>query len=287
MNLTFVRFKATDTVELQGWLSEVAGDTAVLHMHGMSGNGYENYFLDNLREMYTKHSLTFFSIDNRGRGVMTDFRQGDGSKQSGSCFELIEESIHDIAGAIEYLKSLGKTKIILQGHSLGCIKVVNYLTNKDQVEISAAILIAPTDMVRWGEADANHADYLERARKMVAEGKGDELVEGRIWSQKTPISAKTYISICSPDGPADIYGDREGGALLGQIKIPMLLVYGDADTGLQKTYGSVENWVKRVEEIKNSKTHVEIVNGAQHGFRDHEMGLARVIEPFILNAENI
>jgi pimeloyl-ACP methyl ester carboxylesterase len=151
MNVSFIRFKATDEVELQGWLSQLSGDTAVLHMHGMSGNGYENYFLDNLREMYSKHSVTFFSIDNRGRGVITDFRQGEGTKQGGSCFELIEESVHDIAGAIEYLKNLGKTKIILQGHSLGCIKVVNYLLEKGQSDIQAAILIAPTDMVKWGD----------------------------------------------------------------------------------------------------------------------------------------
>ncbi len=281
MQLQFIRFKATDEVELQGWLSVQPGDTAVLHMHGMSGNGYENYFLDNLRELYSQQGLTFFSIDNRGRGVITDFRQGDGTKQAGSCFELIEESVHDIAGAIEYLKTLGKTKIILQGHSLGCLKVVNYLVNNAADEVISAILIAPTDMVRWGEADANHHDYLARAQKMVAEGKGDELVEERVWSQKTPISAKTYISICAPGTSADIYGDREGGALLGRIKIPMLLVYGDADTGLQKTYGSVENWVKRVEGIKNDKTEIQIIEGAQHGFRDHEIDLAQALERFI------
>lgn len=281
MKVDFIRFKATDDVELQGWLSTVPGDTAVLHLHGMSGNGYENYFLDHLREMYSKQGITFFSIDNRGRGVITDFRQGDGSKKGGSCFELIEESVHDIAGATNYLKSIGKTKIILQGHSLGCIKVVNYLLEKGQSEIKAVVLIAPTDMVKWGEADANHEDYLARAKKMVEEGKGDELVEERIWSQKTPISAKTYVSICAPGTAADMYGDREGGALLGRVEIPMLLVYGDADTGVQKTYGSIENWVKRVEEIKHQNTEVKIVEGAQHGFRDREKELTEQINIFI------
>lgn len=57
---------------------------------------------------------------------------------------MIEESVHDIAGATNYLKSIGKNKIILQGHSLGCMKVVNYLLEKGQSEIKAAVLIAPT-----------------------------------------------------------------------------------------------------------------------------------------------
>ena len=39
MKLDFVRFKASDDVELQGWINHVDSDTVVLHIHGMSGNG--------------------------------------------------------------------------------------------------------------------------------------------------------------------------------------------------------------------------------------------------------
>lgn len=278
MKVDFIRFKATDQVELQGWFQNEPGDTAVVHIHGMSGNGYENYFLDDLREMYASHGFSFFSFDNRGRGTFTDFRQNQGTKQGGSCFELVRESIHDIQGAINYLKSQGKSKFILQGHSLGCAKVVHYLENHSTEEITQVILIAPTDMVRWGEADSNHKDYLARAKKMVEEGKGDELVESRIWVQKTPISAKTYISLCDPGGDADIYGNRAEGAWISKISIPMLMVYGDQDTGVQKTDGSAENWQKRVAEIKNPQTKVSIISGAQHGFKGMEENLAKIIE---------
>ena len=58
MELEFVRFKASDGVELQGWLNHKGGNKAVIHIHGMSGNGYENYFLDNLREMYGRNGYS-------------------------------------------------------------------------------------------------------------------------------------------------------------------------------------------------------------------------------------
>lgn len=57
MNVEFVRFKASDEVELQGWLTKQTGEIAVLHVHGMGGNGYKNYFLDNLREVYDQNEL--------------------------------------------------------------------------------------------------------------------------------------------------------------------------------------------------------------------------------------
>ena len=65
-NVTFVRFKAADGVWLQGWLSNKDSDTAVIHIHGMSGNGYENHFIDSLRETYIDNSISFFSINTRG-----------------------------------------------------------------------------------------------------------------------------------------------------------------------------------------------------------------------------
>lgn len=42
MQVEFVRFKAADDVELQGWLSNATGDTATLNIHGMSGGGREH-----------------------------------------------------------------------------------------------------------------------------------------------------------------------------------------------------------------------------------------------------
>lgn len=174
MIVDFVRFEATDTVELQGWLSEVPGDTAVLHIHGKSGNGYQNKFLDNLRKMYVDLGVSFFSIDTRGSGIISDFRQGDGSKHAGSCFEIFDESSADIQGALDFLKSKGKTRFILQGHSLGCTKVVNYVLNNATEDILKIVLLAPTDMVGW--ARANNPEYLSIAEDLVHSNKPEELV---------------------------------------------------------------------------------------------------------------
>ena|SRR6185369_16882341 len=69
MQVEFVRFKAADSVELQGWYSNAPGDEVVIHLHGKSGNGYENDFLDTLRQanlgivdpLFAFGSLDFFS----------------------------------------------------------------------------------------------------------------------------------------------------------------------------------------------------------------------------------
>lgn len=280
-SLDFVRFNATDNVELQGWLNNENSDIAVIHLHGMSGNGYENYFLDNLRQTYAEKSISLFTIDSRGRGIISDFRQNDGWKHAGSCFELFSESVHDIQGAINYLKTLGKTRFILQGHSLGCTKVVDFVLTGDISGVEKVVLLAPTDMAGWANTDPRHQEYLAKAKQLIAENKGQELVSAECWLNKTPISAQTYLTICESGSLADIYGEREGGALLGKVSLPMLIPYGTADIGITEIDGTMDKWLERVEKIKNENTQITVIDGASHGFRGFEDKLAEVVGNFV------
>lgn len=288
MTVDFIRFKATDSVELQGWLSNQDGDTAVVHIHGMSGNGYENYFLDNLRKMYSKLGISLFTIDTRGRGIISSFWEGgkvdswgEGTKLGGSCFEIFEESARDIQGAIDYLKTLGKTKFILQGHSLGCTKVVSYLVTKKSPEVIKAILLAPTDMTGWASSHEEHQGYLEKAKQLLAQSKPTELVDAQCWLDKTPLSAQTYSTICEAGSSADIYGNREGGALLGRVTIPMLIPYGDDDIGITKIDNTMDKYLERVNKMKNANTTVRVIKGASHGFKGFEEELTKIVEEFV------
>ncbi|HLE49058.1 MAG TPA: alpha/beta fold hydrolase [Patescibacteria group bacterium] len=287
MNVDFVRFKASDNVELRGWFSDGGSDKAVIHVHGMSGNGYENYFLDNLREMYNSNGFAFFSIDTRGSGIYNSFflggdqsKWGEGTKPGGSCFEIFEESVNDIQGAIDYLKTLGKTKFILQGHSLGGSKVVNYIVNKGNPEVIASILLAPTDMSGWAATDPNHKKYLLKAKKLIAENKGKELVSAECWLDKTPLSAQTYPTICEAGRAVDIYGNK-GIAPLGKVKIPNLIVYGDNDIGILKIDGSTAKWKDRVGKIKHKNTQISVISGASHSFKGYEEKLSQIIQKYL------
>lgn len=280
-SFNFVRFNATDNVELQGWLNNENSDIAVIHLHGMSGNGYENYFLDNLRQTYAEKSISLFTIDSRGRGIISDFRQNDNWKHAGSCFEIFSESVHDIQGAINYLRMLGKTRFILQGHSLGCTKVVNFVLTQDVSGIEKVILLAPTDMAGWANTDSKHQEYLAKAKQLIAENKGHELVSAECWLDKTPISAQTYPTICEPNSSADIYGEREGGALLGKVSLSMLIAYGTTDIGITEIDGTMDKWLERVEKIKHENTRIAVIDGAPHGFRGFEAQLAEAVGNFV------
>ena len=279
MNVDFVRFHASDGAELRGWLTRDISDIAVIHVHGMSGNGYENHFLDDLREMFHKHGVSFFTIDTRGSGVINSFwKKGDAELLGGSCYEIFDDCVFDIQGALEYLKTLGKSRFILMGHSLGASKVVHYIVTQKHKEIVASLLLAPTDMVGWANTDPNNKIYLQKAKKLLAEGKGDELVGAQCWWDKTPISAQTYPTICESGSAADIYGEE---AKIGKIDIPTIIVYGDKDMGIIKIDGSIPKWIERVNKIKNKRTEISVIQNAMHSFKDHEHEVVDVAQSFL------
>jgi pimeloyl-ACP methyl ester carboxylesterase len=280
MKVEFIRFKATDGIELQGWFSEESSNIAALHIHGRSGTAYGNYFLDNLREMYAKNNISFFTINTRGSTVINEVRNGNDWVQVGSCFEIFSESAYDIKSAIQFLQSRNKTRFILQGHSLGCSKVINYCVTEGLDGTTAIVLLAPTDMVGWAKRDSRHSEHMVKAKQLLAAGRGKELVDFQCWNvDKVPISAQTYPTICEENSAVDIYGLRN--ALLGKIAIPMLMVYGTDDIGVIEVDGSIDNWRSRVLQIKNPNTQIAIIANADHGFRNHEEKVAKAVEQFV------
>lgn len=280
MRIEFLRFKASDGVQLRGWYTDCPGEVAVIHVHGMSGNGYENLFLDVQRKAYQDSGISFFTFDNRGCGIISHFKSDQGTKVGGSCFEIFEESAEDIQGAIDLLKSKGKKKFILQGHSLGCSKVVNYLMSSNSDEFIRVILLAPTDMVGWANTDSNHQQYLQRAYDLIKQNKPEELVSAECWVDKTPLSAQTYPSICEEGSVVDTYGSRSGGALLSRLNKPTVIIYGDQDGGILKVDGDISTWEERAKKIINPRTTIKTIPGANHGFNGFEDMLAEITTNF-------
>ena len=99
--------------------------------------------MDILGNTINKAGIAYFAFNNRGTEIACYTKHTDGSKtlNGGCAYEDVLDSYYDIKGAINKMLELGFTKIHLQGHSLGCTKIVysyNRLkeaANRDMPEI--------------------------------------------------------------------------------------------------------------------------------------------------------
>ena len=169
MNQELIRPNATDGIQLPGLLytPDVSTNKIVIHIHGMSGNFYEDEFNDNLARVYTNNGYAFLPFNNRGMNYITEMHKGNEFVIKGSSYELFEDCVIDIEGIVNWVKERGYNHIVLEGHSYGCNKAVYYYTQKQDESVKMIVLLAPCDIPKEVE-NYTGKDYQTCIRKVHA-----------------------------------------------------------------------------------------------------------------------
>lgn len=282
MKTTFVEAVAEDKLLLQGLLheSEDSAGKAVLHIHGMAGNFYFNRFYNSMAKYFTEKGWSFLTVNTRGHDVAS-WTKVAGEKEDyrmiGNAREKFEECLIDIKCWVDFLGKKGYRTIVLQGHSLGAVKVAYYQAKMEDKRVGKLVLISPSDMVALAEAEKNRGEWLETAQRMIKEGRGDELIPGILWDFYL-ISANTYLDFSLRNNPVDVFNlyDKDKPSVLKDIKVPILAIYGEKDDA------SVLPMEESLEIIKNKahncpKFDTAIIKDAPHSFFDHEDELVEII----------
>jgi len=134
------------------------------------------------------------------------------------------------------------------------------------------ILLAPTDMIAWANSDPDHEMNLIKAKQLLSEGRGEELVGAQCWPlDKTPLSAQSYLSKSEVGAAVDIYGVYdENQAPISKIAQPMLIPYGTDDIGITHPFGNMDTFREKLSKIKNPMTELATIQGSSHSFQGFE-----------------
>lgn len=180
-------------------------------MHGNFGNFYNNKFIWHMSKLYTQSGIGFLSFNLSAHdGLCEGYRLGELDYIGGAAADY-NESLYDIDAAVKFVRSMGYQKIILQGHSLGCDKIIEYILKYDRWDCSI-VLLSPVDSYavqsRWlclhkngetieeqiqrlkssGSFSSEALDWLD-INEYGAEGQNTE------WVYKIPITRATLLSI--------------------------------------------------------------------------------------------
>ncbi len=285
MKTNFIRITTEDKLILAGNLYSPETETkkVILNIHGMGGNFYENVFTDYMAKTFTNEGYSFFSVNNRGAGLITYFPVA-GEKEDyrlvGDAYEKFEDCIIDIKAAIDFLEKEGYTEIILQGHSLGSVKVAYYVAKTQDPRILKLILLSPSDMVGLTE-DKDHSRRMELAKKFIAEGKGEELIPELLWNYYR-LSANTYVNLSEQGSPVDVFNtyDKTAPSIIEEITIPTLAILGGTDDAAiftpQESLEIIKNKAKKAKLFDTM-----VIGKAPHSYFGYEQELADSIISWI------
>ncbi len=157
MNIEKIYFETEDKAELVGLLHKgIETKKVIISVHGMTSDCLKKRD-DIIAKSMTEAGIDYFSFNNRGHDVISylskEINNEYTKQKSGTAFEDVEDSYYDIKAAIDKMCEKGYEEMYLQGHSLGCTKIVYaYNRLKEQNEykyikvIKAIILISLIDI---------------------------------------------------------------------------------------------------------------------------------------------
>lgn len=297
MNLQKVYFETEDGVELCGLLHEPENKTEeiVIAVHGMQSNCMKKRD-DILARKITKNNISYFCFNNRGHDLVNSItKKQDGKSNkilSGSSLECIEDCYYDIKSAMLEMIKKGYKKIHLQGHSLGCTKIVyTYTKMKKQNEldllnkIKSIILLSMVDIpVAINFFFKNNINELILCmEKEQKEGNGKKVmsVEGAI----LPMCPDTFLNFVKNNKDIDFarYSDeRYDFKQLNEIDVPLFMRWGNKNELIMQEADKLVEVMRS--KIKNKVCDIGYIDGSGHNYKGKENELASQIINFLIKS---
>lgn len=293
MKASLHRIYTEDNLELVGVLyePEIPSKKVLVHVHGMSGNFYENKFLDHIAQTLTDNETAFFAFNNRGCEFIKDLYKVENGNRTilriGDTFECFEDSVLDIRAAIDFVEKKGFSEVHLSGHSLGSPKIAFYLAETQDSRIKSALFLSPSDML--GLVRQDQEDFvrdMSEATQLQASGEGKKLLTNLLWKE-TPISADTYINLFADTSKAAIFNFRDPDGsfnTLNKVSVPVFTVMGRKDDAL--VVSIEETYEKLTTALSSSpKVVTKILGDANHGYIGDELNLADAVKDWLLEVK--
>ena len=284
-----IYFNTEDQIELVGLLETPDKPTnkVIISIHGMQSNCLKQRETI-LSNTVVNAGIAYFAFNNRGAEVMTYTKKVTGDKQlnGGVVYEDVLDGYYDIKAAINKMLELGYTQIYLQGHSLGCTKIVytyNKLKNENNVSnIKGIILLSLVDIPDCQKYDlgSKYEQILQYAEEKERQEKLEELMPEESFDH--PISVKSYLRYFKYNKDIDFakfncmdYDFKE----LNSIEIPLFMRWGNVHELVIQNLDDLVKFLKS--KIKNNKLDIGYIDGADHGYTGKEKELAKEIINFV------
>ena len=176
-----VKITAGDGHELDGILYEADESTAtVLHVHGSLGNFYHQRFITVFARVLTGEGINLLSCNMRAHDGIAEGYDTEGEmKYVGGSLARFETCVEDIEGAVAWSRELGP-KVYLQGHSLGCDRVLHYLEST-RAGLSP-ILLSPCDSRQLQKDRLGVEKFSEQEATLREQNKVQATDEGNAWA---------------------------------------------------------------------------------------------------------
>jgi pimeloyl-ACP methyl ester carboxylesterase len=277
-NDEIVWIRTDDGIRHDGAVMRPAGastGSVVVWIHGFTGHFSEPHQITIGRYLAARGHL-FVTGNNRGHHMGAGLGQREGQPlMGGAWWELVSESWLDVKAWLDYAATLGAPRIVLAGHSYGAVKVTWYQGDRQDARVAG--LISASGPVRPLGRRPEAADLLAEAERMVAAGRGLELMPfGSAGRGFGTVSAQSLVDRAR--WLPDVYGVEAADSPLGRVRCPFLAILGtdEPEIGAPADLEMLKRNARA-----SSRADVALIEGADHVYTETADVVARAIERWL------
>lgn len=197
--------------------------------------------------------------------------------RGGGYWGVASEQVRDLAAWIDFAADRGFKQVVLVGHSAGWAVVTQYQAEKQDPRVVGVVVASGSVHPSTGPTDP---DQIAQATRMMAEGRGDDLVRDPKRSFPSFISAATMLDIVnSPPEFKDFFGTRTETKNPGVTRIhcPLLAFYGTkGDVGTEADLELLKSCIQR-QSSGPSRVDTVRIRHADHMYTGEEVQVAQTI----------
>lgn len=220
-------------------------------VHGYGGSFYGAYF-PQLAQAAAERGITTLALNMRDHD--------NGPKASD-----FADNQTDIATGVAHLRSLGISKIVLLGQSMGTNRVLYYEAVTPEATVAATVLVSgPGNLFQWnvwqfGREKAQES--VDEALRLRSAGRDRDFMMVDLGPLGKALYTPSYLlSLRGPQAKSDPYQN------VSKVKNPVLIMQGRADKLIE---ADIADRLRKAA-ADNSKVTVVYVDGADHGFSQHQ-----------------
>ncbi len=286
MLVDLVQVTAADGVRLHGALetspqansggTDAAATSAVdvwLCIHGTGSNFYAATTLGGLAPKLLAIGAAVLRANTRGHDIICTGPSAGGHALLGAAFERVDEAPLDLNAWVNLLQQRGFRRIGLLGHSLGAIKAILTLAADNPPQVAVLVAASPPRLSHEHFRQSRRGEEFLRnfatAEKLVAEGRGDELMLVQ-FPIAYYVSAARFIDRY---GPGERYNILK---MLARVAVPTFVTYGSAEIQHHEAFQGMPEAVER-EATEKNRLQVAVIAGADHQYTACHDTLAAMI----------
>jgi pimeloyl-ACP methyl ester carboxylesterase len=248
---------------------------AVIWIHGWGVNFYYPTYVMIGRAL-AERGYTCITANTRMHdlGNVTGWR-GDKRIRGGGYWGVASEEVRDLAAWIDFVTDRGFQKVVLVGHSAGWAAVRLYQAEKLDPRVVGVVLASGA--VR-AETRPTDPEQLAQATRLMADGRGDDLVRDPKRSFPSFISAATFLDIANtPPEFKDFFGVQTPNPAVTRIYCPLLAFFGTReDVGTEADLKLLKSSIQR-QPSGPSRVNTVMIQHADHMYTGEEAQVAQTI----------